>query len=135
MSRWEDKNGDPVDRSDALSRKWLENHFWNWDKEKFNKLLSSNKTVFIGGSASNQAEFFAFFDKIFLIKIDDATLRSRISTRNTNDFGKHPEELAHILSWHESMQDYIENKGAVVIDGSQPLNTVVDQILSNVNGN
>jgi hypothetical protein len=63
---------------------------WIWDLSKIRKLAeqSSDETVFICGGAINQDEIRGLFAKRFTLVIDDETMRHRLLTRTSHDFGK-----------------------------------------------
>jgi len=50
--------------------------------------------------------------------------------RTNNDFGKHPDDLARQLEWNKWAVKYAKSIGAIVIDATQPIERVVDDILS-----
>jgi len=133
ITRWENTDGTPAERHTNPPTDWFQTHFWNWNEAKLKTLLAQHPTIFLGGSASNQDKFYDLFDKIFLLKIDKNTLRHRLATRTTNDFGKHPNELADILSWFDWFQDDMAKRGAIIVDGNLALDKVVSQILAEVN--
>ena len=69
------------------------------------------------------------FDKVILLSIDEATMRERVARRTTSDFGKHAYELNLMLGRIKSVDDDYRCYGAVIIDGTRPLNEVVDKII------
>lgn len=103
---------------------------WNWQADGLKKLLASDKTVFVGASVANQQQFYGLFDKIFALVIDSESLRHRLLTRTNNDAGKHPEDLRYFLKTHARVERDLLHAGAIAIDSTQPLQTVVDEILS-----
>lgn len=107
---------------------------WNWQKHGLNKLLSNSDTVFIAASVSNMHEFCQLFDKIFVLTLDESTLRKRLAARFKDDnYGKHPEDLARIIDVLESeKRRLIEHDDAIIVDAAQPLEQVVDKILADV---
>ena len=64
------------------------------------------------------------------LAIDRQTLRRRLASRTTNDFGKSPNELRAILGWHEVGDDEYRRLGAAIVDATRPLDEVVDHVLS-----
>jgi len=122
------KDGTPVD----LSKGHIEDKSkleWVWNKAKFTELLHSADKVFICAITSRQHEFYDQFDKIFVLTIDEPTLRHRLHTRTTNDFGKHPNELKMLIEGREGFVKQMLKEGAITIDATQPLSKVVDDIL------
>ena len=119
------KTGEPSEKSPMN---------WIWHKEKTNKHLQSEgiEPVFICGGAMNQNDFIHHFKKIFVIIIADETLKQSLADRTNNDFGKHPDELALQLEWNAGALRNAEQKGAVIIDATKPVEEVVDEILTHI---
>lgn len=110
---------------------------WNWQADGLKSLLSSDDTVFIGASVSNQEKFHHLFDKIFVLSVDEATLRNRLATRIKDDnYGKNPKDLARVLYLHKKLEHrLIDEAGGVAIDGTQPVEKVESEILSHIYAN
>jgi thymidylate kinase len=107
---------------------------WIWHKDKTQKCLQNenNDLIFICGGAMNQNEFAHYFKKTFVLNIDDETLKYRLASRTNNDFGKHPDELALQLKWNAGAVKNANEKDAIIIDATMPIEKVVDQILSHI---
>lgn len=107
---------------------------WVWDAPKLTELLHSADVVFICAVTSRQHEFYDQFDKIILLTIDEPTLKRRLHTRTTNDYGKHPNEMALILAGREGFEQQMLEVGAIPVDATQPLDAVVNEILGKCTG-
>ncbi len=122
--------GDPrtgLPMQDETKREWL------WDKEKFKDIKEKNKDIiFICGGAMNQEDFTSHFSKVFTLQVDDETLKSRLQNRTNNDYGKNPEELSKQLDWNKGVASWSKQRGTVLIDATQSLTTIVDEILKNI---
>ncbi len=128
LSHHAHKDGTPVD----LSKGHIEDKSeleWVWNKDKLMELLHSADQVFICAITSRQHEFYDQFDKIFVLTIDEATLKHRLLTRTTNDFGKHPNEMKMLVDGREGFEQQMFKVGAIPIDATRPLAGVVDEIL------
>lgn len=128
LSHHAHKDGTPVD----LSKGHIEDKSeleWVWNKDKLIELLHSADKVFICAITSRQHEFYDQFDKIFVLTIDEATLKHRLLTRTTNDFGKHPNEMKMLVDGREGFERQMLKEGAIPIDATQPLDKVADEIL------
>ena len=124
---WGDpETGEPTDVQHQLN--------WIWDLSKVEALAkeSVDDTVFVCGGAMNQDKIRDIFDKRFTLVIDDETLKHRLATRTNNDFGKHPDDLARQLEWNQGTVEYAKRIGSVVVDATQTVNAVVDEILENL---
>ena len=93
------------------------------------KEKSFNKTIFLCGITSNDFDLNDLFDKRICLTIDEQTLRHRLATRTSNDFGKLREELNSVLSWHKMIEDKNRAAGAKMIDATQPVDVIVQQIV------
>ena len=107
---------------------------WIWNKEKFNKAIKQkgDTHIFICGGAMNQEDFKHHFKKVFSLHIDDETLKYRLLNRTNNDFGKHPDELTLQLEWNKGAVKYSEERGTILIDATNPVSDVVDEVLSHI---
>jgi len=88
--------------------------------------------VFVCGVASNEDEYIDVFDKVFALDIDTETMKHRINTRTSGDFGKSTHEMKTLLEWQETTADYYQKVGAHVIDATKPVTSVVDEIVSSI---
>ena len=100
-----------------------------WDVEKVRRLASKQDdevTFFCGGSRNFNA-FIDLFDKVFVLDVDVDTLNQRLDNRADDDWGKSQRERELILRLHATKED-LPSSG-IVIDATQPLVNVVDEIL------
>lgn len=93
------------------------------------KDTAKEKLVFVCGVASNEDDYIETFDKVFALEVDTETLKHRINTRTSGDFGKNPHEMNAILEWQESTAEYYKKVGARVVDATQPVSRVIDEIV------
>lgn len=104
---------------------------WKADPERVRQLAEEGEgnTVFLCGVIGNEDDVWPFFEKVFLLSIDEATMRHRLLTRTAHDFGTKPHELELLLAWNESIDEHYLCRGAIVIDATRPPSFVVDEIL------
>jgi dephospho-CoA kinase len=107
---------------------------WHWDEKKFKALIqdTKEKNLFICGGAMNKPDFLHHFTKIFTLHLDDKTLKERLLNRTNNDYGKKPEELAFQLRENQMTEQYSKERGAILIDATQPVENILDQIIRNL---
>lgn len=103
-----------------------------WDVEKVRRLAANQDdevTFFCGGSRNYNA-FIDLFDKVFILDVDLDTLNERLDNRLDDDWGKSKGERELILRLHATKEDL--PSGGIVIDATQPLVTIEDEILRHV---
>ena len=99
--------------------------------ERVRELAEQAKTklIFVCGIPANDNEFREYYDKIICLVIDEETMKQRVATRTTNEFGKSSDELKLMLYWHGKMLERYKEWGATMIDAAQPLDNVVDEVI------
>lgn len=127
-----------ADWTDPLTGLPTEDHSsynWHWDKKKFDTLIkeAGENDLFICGGAINKPDFLDHFTKIFTLHLDDETLKERLLHRTNNDYGKKPEELAFQLKENQMTEQYSKERGAILIDATQPIETIVEEIINHLN--
>lgn len=113
---------------------WHQEHSFRMSPDEIKQMAanSSGKTVFLFGLAENDMELKEYFDKIICLVIDVETMKQRVAARKTNFFGKSPDELRQVLRYFQPTLDKYISAGAVTIDATQPVDKVIDEILSQV---
>jgi gluconate kinase len=129
VTRFENDRGQPTDWPDGAIDWSI--YAWNWQEAALQQLLAGADTVFVAAITSNQASFYHLFEAIFVLIVDKATVRHRLLSRTSHDFGKHPDELAGILSGHaDAQRELLGAPRAVAIDATRPLGVVVGEIIA-----
>ena len=119
--------GDPATGATTEGRRH-EHHIW--DVEKVRRLVANRDdaaTFFCGGSR-NSKQFIDLFDEVFILEVDAETLCERLDSRD-DDWGKHQSERDLVLRLHARKED---TPDGIAIDATQPLGSVVDEILRHV---
>jgi adenylate kinase family enzyme len=114
---------------------WQELHTFQMDEGLISVLYDRAKdtTIFILGNCGNELEIAdKYFDKVLCLEIDEETMVKRLLTRTTNNYGKDPDQMAIIKKWYKPIMERYRNYGAIMIDGTQSLDEIVDQILKAV---
>ncbi len=114
-----------------LSPRFVHEHHI-WDVEKVRKLAANqdDEATFFCGGSRNFKQFIDLFDEVFILDVDVETLNERLDRRPDDDWGKRKSERELILRLHATKED-IPGSG-IVLDATQPLGSVVDEILSYV---
>jgi shikimate kinase len=104
---------------------------WVWREDRVRQLLATEDAdvLFISGTAPNQGKFRACLDHIILLSAPPEVLVERLSTRTTNPYGKHPEELARVLQHVQTVEPLLRRAATHEIDTSAPLEDVLEKIL------
>lgn len=104
---------------------------WVWREDRMRRLLSSEDTavLFVSGCATNQVKFYSRFDHIVLLSAPAHLITERLTTRTTNPYGKHPDELALVLSQIQTVEPLLRNRASLEVDTSAPLDQVVATVL------
>lgn len=107
-------------------------HAYRLRRDRVEQLTANarDKTVFLVGTVDNELDVWDLFDRVVCLVIDEGTLRRRLETRTTNDFGKAPHELKAILGWHNAHEDNYRRFGAVLVDATQPVNEVAAAVVA-----
>jgi hypothetical protein len=111
---------------------WLDRFAWRITRADAEALVERTRetTAFLCGSVENEVDVRDLFDRVVCLVADNATLRDRLVSRTTNEFGKHPEELAAALGWNSTVETRYRRLGATIIDGTLPPSHVADAILA-----
>lgn len=133
-SQWFDRASGQVVTAppDPVPAGWLDRFGWKISRPRVEALAATARgtTAFLCGSVENEVEVWGLFDLVICLVIDDRTLRDRLRDRTTNDFGKHPEELAAALKWNPGNEARYRRFGAVIIDATRPPAEVTNAILA-----
>lgn len=123
-SEWVNVAGDGPEGPDA-GRDWV------WREDRIQRLLSTEDAdvLFVGGCASNQGTFHAQFDHIILLSAPTAWIVERLATRTNNPYGKHPDELAQVLQYVQTVEPLLRRSASLEVDTSVPAAQVVEAIL------
>ena len=86
--------------------------------------------MYLCGGADNQLELADRFTQVFLLQIDEPTMLARLDAREDDEWGRAGDSREYVRRLLPGYQDRLRDFGAVVIDARQPLDQVVDAILS-----
>jgi hypothetical protein len=111
---------------------WLAQHSWAWNPARLDELIqaAAPATLYVCGGADNGQELADRFTHVFLLEIDEPTMLARIDARQDNDWGRIGDTREYLCRKLPELQDRLRESGAIPIDARQPLDQVVDAILS-----
>ena len=103
---------------------------WIWREEAIIRLLASHDHghLFVAGCKTNQGKFYRQFDHIALLSAPASVLLARIGARDSNPYGKRPEERALILQYLAEIEPRLRATATIEIDASAPISQVVQQL-------
>ena len=134
MAAWVNTSTDEViDALDAgpLSQAWFEDHRWLLRRSRVQELAedAGTQTTFLCGLVQNDEELWDLFDVKICLILDEPTIRERLGQRSGNPFGRAPAELEAILRINGPLVAKYTALGADLIDSSQPVEYVVQDVL------
>ncbi len=107
---------------------------WLWREDRIRRLLATDdaKALFLSGCVRNQVTFYPQLDHVILLSAPVPVLVERLATRTTNDYGKHPDELAEVLEFQQSVEPLLRAGASLEVDTSAPLDEVIATILAHM---
>jgi hypothetical protein len=132
LAREVDLTGAVVEEPTEPDFAWLARHRWVWDPGRLDELIraAAPATLYVCGGADNELELADRFTHVFLLEIDEPTMLARIDARQDNDWGRIGDTREYLRRKLPELQNRLRAFGAIPIDASQPLDQVVDAILS-----
>ena len=134
LARFVDQDGAVVGEEPAApDLAWLDRHGWAWDPDRLDELIeaAAPSTLYVCGGADNQHELAGRFTQVFLLEIDEPTMLARLDARRDyHDWGRIGDTREYLRRKLPVLQDRLRASGAIPIDARQPLDQVVDAILS-----
>lgn len=107
-----------------------------WREDRIRELLTreAGPALYVSGTVSNQGRFYELFDAVVLLSAPAEVLLQRIESRNTNPYGKAPEERKLILGHLAEVEPLLRRTCTHEIDGTQPLSVVVERLAQLADG-
>ncbi len=135
LARSVDAAGNVVQEPEAPDLAWLSRHSWAWDPARLDELIAAAapappQTLYVCGGAANEIELAGRFTHVFLLEIDEPTMLARVEARPDNDWGRIGDTREYLRRFLPGYQGRLRASGAIPIDARQPLDQVVDAILS-----
>jgi dephospho-CoA kinase len=135
LAAWVNTSTDEVTEAvDAgpLSEEWFRHHRWLLRRSRVEALAEDARTqaAFLCGLVQNDEELWDLFDVKICLVLDEPTIRERLGQRSGNPFGRAPAELEAILRINGPLVAKYTALGANLIDSGQPVEHVVQDVLS-----
>ncbi len=105
---------------------------WLWREDRIRRLLATDDagSLFLSGCVRNQVAFYPQLDHVILLSAPVPVIVERLATRTTNDYGKHPDELAEVLEFQQTVEPLLRSGASLEVDTSVPLDEVIAAILA-----
>jgi shikimate kinase len=131
--KWAAGFGEMPERTDE----WLGQHEWrislDWVRETAEK--AGYKPVFLCGGSANEPEIRQLCSKVVWLKTDEQTIKSRVNNPRDHDYGTRPHELAATIENNKQREAEYREAGAIIVDATQPIDKVVNEILTKTSVN
>lgn len=113
---------------------WLNQHEWRMSIQRITEITkhTKNNIVFLCGGAANEQEVRKLCTAVIWLKTDKKTILERVTNSRDHDYGTKPHELARILEGNTQKEAEYTRISAIMIDATQPLDKVVDDIIEAV---
>jgi hypothetical protein len=133
LARSVDSAGHVVDDPAAPDFAWLARHSWSWNPARLDEVIraAAPATLYVCGGAANEMELADRFAHMFLLQIDEATMLARLDAPGRdNGWGRIGDTREYLRRRLPGYQDRWRAFGVIPIDATQPLDQVVDALLS-----
>jgi adenylate kinase family enzyme len=132
LARDVDSTGAVVEGPAEPDFAWLSQHSWAWNPARLDELIraAAPARLYVCGGADNELDMAYRFSHVFLLEIDEPTMLARIDARQDNNWGRIGDTREYLRRKLPELQDRLRAFGAISIDARQPLDQVVDAILS-----
>jgi hypothetical protein len=132
LARSVDLDGNVVEDDSVPDFAWLARHNWAWNPARLDELIRATPaTLYVCGGAENELELAGRFTQVFLLEMDEPTMLARLDAPSRdNDWGRIGDTREYLRRRLPEIQDRLRAFGATRIDARQPLDQVVDAILS-----
>jgi hypothetical protein len=133
LARSVDSDGNVVEDPSVPDFAWLARHSWAWDPARLDVLIrtAAPATLYVCGGAANELELADRFTQVFLLELDEPAMLARLDAPSRdNEWGRIGDTREHLRRRLPGHQDRLRAFGAIPIDARQPLDQVVDAILS-----
>jgi dephospho-CoA kinase len=104
---------------------------WVWREDRLQDLLATEDAdvLFLSGCAPNLGKFREQFDSIVLLSAPAPVMVERLTHRETNSYGKDPEEVARSLQFKETIEPRLRSIAHLEVDTSASPDEVVAAVL------
>jgi broad-specificity NMP kinase len=103
---------------------------WLWREDRIASLLTNHLEgdLFVSGCVSNQAKFYSRFDAIVLLSASLDVILNRLTSRDTNVYGKTDMERKLIAHHWATVEPLLRAGASAEIDTRKPVGEVADEL-------
>ena len=132
LAYWEDAAGRQVSGPPRPGPEWLRSHRWVWSRSRMGEVLAGHgQAVFVCGIARNQDELLDLFDRVFLLRIDEATQEVRLAAHDAlHPPGRSPAGRQEIREGRAVFETQMLSAGTAALDGTAPTAAIADELLT-----
>ena len=133
LARTVDRSGAVVEDPAEPDFAWLARHSWAWNPARLDELIraAAPAALYVCGGAANELELADRFTHVFLLEIDEPTMLARLDARRDyHDWGHIGDTREYLCRKLPALQDRLRASGAIPVDARQPLDQVVEALLS-----
>ncbi len=133
LSRFVNRAGAVVELPAAPDFAWIARHGWEWNPARLDELIraAAPATLYVCGGAANELELAGHFTHIVLLEIDEPTMLEPLDAPSRhNGWGRTGNTREQLRRELRGYQDRLRSSGAIPINATQPLDQVVDAVLS-----
>lgn len=134
LSNWRDRQTGEVVEVDYSEPIDFERLGWMWDNAVFEDMLRMYPDLYFCGNNSYLWNFIDHFDIFFVLDISEEAQRHRLLTREDSVYGKEPSVLARTLAAQQQFITEAKKRHAHIIDAEQPIDVIVNHILTVTGG-
>ena len=109
---------------------------WCWRLGAVRALLEADDLpLVVSGTSSGQGTLYPLLDHVVLLTVPTEVAVARLADRTTNDYGKHPDELARELGLRVEVEPLLRAGACLVLDTSvHDLDAVAAAVLDHASG-
>ena len=88
-----------------------------WDAARMSDLLKQESRIVVAGTVDNQVDFYDRFDHIVLLSAPLEVILARVSSRDTNPYGRTAAEQTEIAYYIQTVEPLLRKTATLELDG------------------
>lgn len=99
-----------------------------WDEDRMTRLLAAEPHLVVSGTVENQGRFYDRFDHVVLLAAPVEVLIERVSTRDTNPYGRSAEDQTEIRGYIETVEPLLRAGATFELDATRSVAELADAV-------